>query len=211
MHYVCVLQRKKVASYFNFRFKIMKKIVSAIIASSVLASAAYAAEPSKQKKVRPTYNYAGVKYSTQRLDDYDCSQDGLFLDGSFDINGQLFARGSIGDVSGDSCGSTSISASIGYRSAWGEASHLYGVAGFTDVSPDGGGGDSGLVIGGGIRGYMVPGIEGYFEVDYSTLGDGDLSVGFGGAYWFNGNFSATADVGFGSDQRSFAIGARMAF
>ncbi|HEY7773537.1 MAG TPA: hypothetical protein VIC26_10150 [Marinagarivorans sp.] len=190
----------------------MKKVMGAIIASSVLmASGVSVAEPYQQKKVRPTYNYAGVKYSTQRLDDFDCSQDGLFIDGSFDINGQVFARGSIGDVSGDVCGSTSISASLGYRSAWGEASHLYGVAGFTDVSADSGGGDTGLVIGGGIRGYMVPGIEGYFEVGYSTLGDGDLSMSVGGAYWFNGNFAATADVGFGSDQRSFAIGARMAF
>ena len=189
----------------------MKKLMTAVIAASLLASGAYAAEPTKTKKVRPTYNYAGVKYFTQRLSDIDCSQDGLFIDGSFDINGQIFARGSLGDVNGDACGSTSLSASVGYRSAWGEASHLYGVAGFTDVSPDSGSGEAGLVVGAGIRGYVVPGIEGYFEVDYSTLYDGDLTAKVGGAYWFNGNFSATADIGFGSDQRSFAIGGRMAF
>lgn len=191
----------------------MKILMTAVVAASLLASGAYAAEPKNTQKVRPTYNYAGVKYFAQRLSlpNGDCSQDGLFIDGSFDINGQIFARGSLGDVTGDACGSTSLSASVGYRSAWGEASHLYGVVGFSDESHDSGGGDTGLVLGGGIRGYVVPGIEGYFEVDYSTLGDGDLFAKVGGAYWFNGNFSATADIGFGSDQRSFAIGGRMAF
>jgi hypothetical protein len=188
----------------------MKNIIVALAISSLLAAGAQAAEPNKSQKVRPTYTYAGVKYFTQKLTDFDCSQDGLFIEGSYDIDGQLFARASLGDVDGDICGSTSFNASLGYRSAWGEASHLYGVIGISDISYDGGG-DTGLNLGAGIRGYMVPGIEGYFEIGYSTLDDSDLSANLGGAYWFNGDFAATVDLGFGSEQRSIALGGRLAF
>lgn len=187
----------------------MKHVLVALLATTVFAAGANAQQ--QNQKVRPAYTYAGVKYTSQDLDDYDCTQDGLIIDGAFDVNGAVFAHGAFGDVSGDGCGSTSLKAGLGYRSAWGEASHLYGKLAFQDVSPDVGDGDTGLVIGGGIRGFVVPGIEGYFEVEYSTLGEKSTDANFGGAYWVNKDFSATLDIGFGSDQRSFAIGARMNF
>lgn len=191
----------------------MKHILVALLATTVMAAGANA-QQQQNKKVRPAYNFAGVQYFTQDLDfgnGADCTQDGLFINGSFDINGAVYAHGSFGDVSGDFCGSTSLTAGVGYRSAWGEASHLYGTLAFSDISPDAGDGDTGLVIGGGIRGFMVPGIEGYFGVEHSTLGDGSTVANFGGAYWVNKDFSATLDIGFGSDQRSLAIGGRLNF
>lgn len=193
----------------------MKKILaSAVIGVCLTSGAAYAQYDDDDKKVRPTYTFAGVKYITQDLDDVnggECTQDGIIVDGSFDIDGAFFARAAMTDVTGDFCGSTSLRIGGGYRAAWGESSHVYGTVNFNDVSPDGGGGDSGLIIGGGIRGYVSPGIEGYAEVEYSTLFDGDLNFNAGGAYWFTGQFSATLDLGFGGDQRSFAIGGRFAF
>lgn len=187
----------------------MKHVLVALLATTVFAAGAHAQQ--QNQKVRPAYNYAGVKYFTQDLDDLDCTQDGLFVDGSLDVNGAVYAHGSFGDVSGDNCGSTTLTAGAGYRTAWGEASHLYGELAFRDSSYDSGGGDTGLVIGGGIRGFVVPGIEGYFGVEYSSLGDKSTTANFGGAYWVNKDFSATLDIGFGSDNRSLAIGARMNF
>ena len=187
----------------------MKKIIGAALAATMLMAGA--AEAQQQKKVRPSYTYGGVKYITQDLDDYDCTQDGLIVDGSFDIDGAFFVRGAFSDVSGDNCGSSSLKVGGGYRAAWGESAHIYGTASFMDISADAGGGDTGLVMGGGMRGYVSPGIEAYGEVEYSTLDGGGLAVNAGGAYWFNGQFAITGDIGFGSDARSFAIGGRMAF
>lgn len=191
----------------------MKHVLVALLATTVFAASAQAQQQHNQK-IRPAYNYAGVKYFTQDLDfdnGAECTQDGIFIDGSLDINGAVFAHGSYGDVSGDGCGSSTLTAGVGYRSAWGETSHLYGTLAFTDTSVDAGNGDSGLVLGGGIRGFVVPGIEGYFEVEHSTAFDKSTVANFGGAYWVNKDFSATLDIGFGSDQRSFAIGARISF
>ncbi|WP_053980380.1 hypothetical protein [Marinagarivorans algicola] len=202
----------------------MKKLLSALMASSLLVAGsqvvvAQTYEKKPAKKVRPTYTYAGVKYTTQSLDDYEgngsnkeCTQDGLNINGSYDFGNQFFARGSFTDVSGDeACGSSSLNVSGGYKVAWGATSHVYGLLGFQNVSPDNGSGDSGLVLGGGIRGYVVQGIEAYFEVEHSTVFDGETSANFGGAYWFNKNFSVTGDIGIGAEQRSLAIGGRMSF
>lgn len=196
----------------------MRKLLSAFIASSLLVAGsqvvvAQTYEKKHAKKVRPTYTYAGVKYTTQRLDDFGgCTQDGLNVNGSYDFGNQFFARGSFTDVSGDDgCGSSSLNVGGGYKVAWGATSHVYGLLNFQSVSPDNGSSDSGLVLGGGIRGYVVQGIEAYFEVEHSTVFDGETSANFGGAYWFNKDFSVTGDIGIGAEQRSFAIGGRMSF
>jgi hypothetical protein len=188
----------------------MKIFTGVLIAGSLMASGVQAAQ-TQAANVRPVYTYAGVKLISQSLDDYDCRQNGVAVDGSFDLNGQVFFRAGLSDVSGGGCGSTSVSASAGYRAAWGSNSHVYAVLGANQVSPDRGPSDTGLMLGAGMRGYLVPGIEGYFEVAYRTLGDGDLSLNGGGAYWFNANFAATLDAGISADQNNIAIGGRFTF
>ncbi|MDZ7923075.1 MAG: hypothetical protein U5M23_03260 [Marinagarivorans sp.] len=188
----------------------MKIIISALVMGSLMAAGAQAAQ-TQPKNVRPVYTYAGVKYVSQGLDDYDCRQNGIAIDGSLDLNGQAFVRAGLSDVSGGVCGSTSVNASVGYRAAWGSNSHIYGTLGAQQVSPDQGDSDTGLLLGAGMRGYLVPGIEGYVEVNYTTLGDGEIVLSGGGAYWFNANFAATLDLGVGADQNSFAVGGRLAF
>ena len=186
----------------------MKKQLLTSFAALLAASLAL---PAAAEKVRPTYTFAGLKYVNQDLDDFNCDQDGLLLDGSYDVDGAIFLRGSFSDVSGDNCGSSSFKLGGGYRVGWGETSHVYGALSFQDISPDQGRGDSGLTMAGGVRGYVAPGIEGYAELEYSTLGDGDLFLSVGSAYWFNGQFSVTGDITVGGDQTTFAIGGRMGF
>ena len=72
-----------------------------------MVSGAQAASYNNQntpKKARPTYNYAGIKYTSQNIDleneEEDCTQDGINVNGSFDVNGQVFVQGAFGDVSG---------------------------------------------------------------------------------------------------------------
>lgn len=192
----------------------MKKIIPIIIASSLMVSGAQAASYNNQntpKKARPTYNYAGIKYTSQKLDEFDCTQDGVNVNGSFDVNGQVFVQGAFGDVSGENCGSSSLIVGGGYRAAWGSSSYAYGKISFEDISPDVGDGDSGIVLAGGLRGFLVPGIEGYIEAAHHTAFDGATVINGGGAYWFNGQFAMTGDLSMGSDQFTWGIGARLAF
>ncbi len=193
---------------FNIGGFVMKKQLLTSFAALLVASLAL---PATAEKVRPTYTFAGLKYVNQDLDDFDCDQDGLLIDGSYDLDGAIFLRGSFGDVSGDNCGSSSFKLGAGYRVGWGETSHVYGALSFQDVSVDRGESDSGLAIAGGVRGYVAPGIEGYAELEYSTLYDNDLFFNIGSAYWFNGQFAATGDITLGGDQTTFAIGGRMSF
>ena len=190
----------------------MKIFTGVLIVGSLIASGVQAAQ-TQPKNVRPVYTYAGVKYMSQKLetDDYECRQNGVAVDGSLDINGQVFVQAGLSDVSGGGCGSTSVNAALGYRAAWGSNSHIYGTLGAQQVSPDEGDSDTALLLGAGMRGYLVPGIEGYVQVNYTTLNDGEVILSGGGAYWFNSDFAATLDLGIGADQSSFAVGGRLAF
>lgn len=195
----------------------MKNLISALLASFLLVAGSQSALAQKAydkksyQKSRPTYTFAGVKYLSQKLDDFDCTQDGIVVDSSYDFGNPLFARASFSDVSGDSCGSSSLKVGAGYKAAWGASSHVYGLLSFVNTSPDLGEDDTGLAFGGGIRGYVSPGIEAYFEVEHTTVFDGDTSASFGGAYWVNQDFSITGDASIGAEQSSLAIGGRFNF
>lgn len=159
-----------------------------------------------------SYNYAGLQYFSQDLDDFDCDQDGLNLYGSMEINSDFFARGSFSDVSGNhGCGGQGISIGAGYRAAFSSQSSVYGALSFEDISPDHGDGDSGLILAGGIRTLLSNNLEGRLEVAHHTVGDGTTEIVGGLAYAFDTRFSLTGDVGFSSDQTTFAFGVRATF
>ena len=159
-----------------------------------------------------SYNYAGLQYMSQDLDDFDCDQDGLNLYGSLELNSEFFARGSYSDVGGNKgCGSETVSIGAGYRTAFSSQSSIYGVLSFEDTSVDHGDSDSGLIIAGGIRTYLANNLEGRIEVAHHTAFDGDTELNGGLAYWFDPRFSVTGDLSVGSDQTTFAFGVRMNF
>lgn len=158
------------------------------------------------------YTYVGLQYLSQRLDDYDCTQDGLNIYGSLDIREGWFAQGSLTDVSGNrGCGSTSLSAGGGYRTAFSDTFDMYGTLSFESMSIDGGGSDSGVALAAGLRGFLRDQLESRFEVAHGTVADGYTEFNAGLAYWFTGQVAGTLDGAIGSNSNTIALGVRLNF
>lgn len=159
-----------------------------------------------------SYNYAGIQFVDQNLDDSDCNQDGLRVRGSLDLNSDFFALGSFTDLSGGRCGAQAISAGIGYHTLFGADSSLYGALSFENISPDhNGDSDSGLIAAVGLRGFINNNVEAKVELAHHTAYDGNTLLNGGVAYWFAPNFSVTGDVGLGTESSEIGIGLRMNF
>lgn len=158
-----------------------------------------------------SYNYAGLQYVDQDLDDANCDQDGLRLNGSLELSSDFFAVGYISDVSGGRCGSEALGVGIGYRTLFGADSSIYGTLSAEHISPDGSGSDTGLVAAIGLRGFVLNNLEAKVELSHHTVYDGNTVLGGGVAYWFAPQFAVTGDVGLGSEVSEVAVGVRMNF
>lgn len=161
-----------------------------------------------------TYTYAGARYIFQDLDlgEVSCEQDGINLYGSFDIQDGFFAQASFSDVSGGECGSRSFSVGGGYHTSFNSTTDMYATVSFGSMNPEGPWEDeSGIELAGGMRTYLQEQLEGSVELFHNTIGDSETGVRGGLVYWFNSQFSATADLGLSADSTTFALGARMAF
>lgn len=183
----------------------MKKMSFVVAAVSLVASASVMARPAI------SYNYAGVQYVDQDVDDYDCSQDGLRVYGSYELNSDFFALGSFSDVSGGGCGSQALSVGLGYQTLFGADSSIYGTVSFENISPDYGSSDSGVVVAGGLRGFINNNLEAKVELAHHTVGDGNTVLGGGVAYWFQPTMSVTGDLGLGTEASEIAVGLRVNF
>lgn len=158
-----------------------------------------------------SYNYAGLQFIDQDVDDYDCNQDGLRLSGSLEVNDDFFAVGSYSDVSGGGCGSEAVSVGLGYHTLFGADSSVYGTLSFENISPDVGGSDSGLIAAAGLRGFINNNLEAKVELAHHTAFDGNTVLGGGIAYWFAPQFALTADIGLGSEASEIGVGVRANF
>ena len=185
--------------------KSMKKIGFAIAAVSLLGSASVMANNVI------SYNYAGIQYVEQDVDDYDCNQDGLRLGGSIELNDDFFALGSYSDVSGGRCGSENLSVGLGYHTLFGADSSIYGALSVENTSVDHGESDSGLIAAAGLRGFVANNTELKVELAHHTAFDGNTVLSGGVAYWFAPTVSATADAGLGSEASEIALGLRVNF
>lgn len=158
-----------------------------------------------------SYNYAGLQYVDQDLDDANCDQDGLRVNGSLELNSDFFAVGYISDVSGGRCGSEAVGVGIGYRTVFGADSSIYGTLSGEHISPDGSGSDTGLVAAIGLRGFVQNNLEARVELSHHTVYDGNTVLGGGVSYYFAPQFAVTGDVGLGSEVSELAVGVRMNF
>lgn len=183
----------------------MKKLSQVLLVSTALLASSYSVA-----KSNIDYSYAGIKYFSQDLDDCDCDQDGIVIEGSMDINSDFFALGSFADGGGDIDFRT-ISAGVGYHSLFGADSSAYGALSFEDTSVDYGEDDSGIIIAAGLRGFIQPKLEGKLEVAHHTIYDGNTVLTGGVAYWFDSRFAATGEVSLGSDTSGIAVGMRIDF
>jgi len=177
-----------------------------------LASGAYADRGAAYKSTYVSYNHAGVQYVHQRLDDYHCNQNGLRAYGSLDIDGNWYGVGSVTDVSGSwLCGSTTLAAGAGYRTAFSPSFDLYGTLSAEHTSPDYGSSDTGLIASVGIRGIIDNNIEGKAEIAHHTTFKNTTVLNLGANYWFSRSLAATVDASLGSNGHSIAAGARFNF
>ena len=178
----------------------------------LLASIALFGAQAASAKPTINYDYAGLQFFNQDLDDFNCNQNGLTLNGSLELSKDFFARGSFTDANGNKgCGSQNLTIGAGYRTLFRNQSSIYGVISFEDISPDRGTSDSGLILAGGIRTFLSNNLEGKIEVAHHTVYDGDNEISGGLVYWFDSQLALTGDLSLGSDQTTLAVGVRVGF
>ncbi|MDO3382643.1 outer membrane beta-barrel protein [Gilvimarinus algae] len=159
-----------------------------------------------------SYDYAGVEYVEQDLDDYDCNQDGLSAYGSMTINGPWFAVAEVTDVSGNKgCGSSTLAAGGGYHTPLNSQWDLYGTLSVERTDPDNGSSDTGLVAAAGARGWLLQRLEGKAELAHHTAFDDTTSLNLGANYWFVPSLAATLDTSFSDEGNAIEVGARLNF
>jgi hypothetical protein len=185
----------------------IKKIIYAATTLSLIISMGAEARP------KLSYTYAGAQFFDQDLDDPDCGQDGVRLNGSYALSSDFYAIGSFADANGDRCfGANDFQVGAGYHTLFGADSAIYGAVSFEHVSVDGNGDDdSGLVIAGGLRGFVTNELEAKIELAHHTVYDGNTSLNGGVAYWFHPKISATGDVSLGSEVVGVGVGIRVNF
>lgn len=191
-------------------------VLLASLAAALAANAAQAQSSARSSNYKPrapavNYTHAGVRYLYQDLDKYNCDQDGINLYGSLDIQDGWFARAGYSDVSGDVCGSSNVVAGGGYHARFDQNLDMYGTLSFESISPDEGDSDSGMIIAGGLRGFLSGSLEGGLEIFHSTTFDGTTGINGLLAFWFTPAVALTGEVGLASDVTTFAVGARLNF
>lgn len=159
---------------------------------------------------RINYDHVGAQFISQNIDG-GCDPDGLQLYGNTSLNSNVFLHGSLSDVSDGGCGSTNLSAAIGYHTLFGADSSIYGLVGVDYVDVDHGGDDNGLRVSVGVRGFVAQNLEGKVEVSYHSIFDGNATLTGGVSYWLNRNVSLIGELTLGTDVSTLAAGARYHF
>lgn len=158
-----------------------------------------------------SYTRAGLEYVSQKLDDFDCTQDGLNAYGSLAIDENWFVRGNFIDVSGDGCGSNTLTLGGGYHTPLNDTFDLYGTVNMQRLSIDAGGDDTGVAARAGVRGMVNEQLEADVSIDYTSIQDGDFSLNGGVAYYFTSSMAGTVGASASSDSTALKVGARINF
>lgn len=189
------------------------KLSALLLASSALCSThLFAQTNSYTYGERPNFNYAGIGYTWDDLEEFDCEQDGLYVEGSIMVNEQMFLQGQYSDVDGNNgCGSQLGRVGAGIRADFGANSALYGI--FSLVHLDyGQDADPGFGLNVGIRSIVAPGVElrGYLAHDDVDEYD-QTYLGAGVNYWLSREFSLTGEATVSDDTQGISAGIRLNF
>lgn len=184
-------------------------MIKILMATGLLAAGALTSTMAMAAE-RISYDYVGAQFISQNIDG-GCDPDGLQLYGNTSLNSSVFLHGSLSDVSDGGCGSTNLSAAIGYHTLFGADSSIYGLVGIDYVDVDHGGDDNGLRVSVGVRGFVAHNLEGKVEVSYHSIFDGNATLTGGVSYWLNRNVSLVGELTLGTDVSTIAAGARYHF
>jgi len=163
------------------------------------------------------YSFVEGGYVNAELDTSGISVDGdgFGINGSFEIaeNYFLFAEySSLGfDFSVDL-----NQLAVGVGGHWPISSTLdfVGTLSYEDAEVDSGFGsisEDGFGIGVGLRGALARNFQWEAGIDYSDLGDSDISFGVDGRYYFTQSFAIGGGVDIDDDVTVFSLGARFEF
>ncbi len=152
------------------------------------------------------YNFAELRF----VDVDVAGGDGIKLGGSYLVQNNWLIVGSFSSVSFDNdIDSRTIEIGGGYVWPWQKDWDLVATARYVDI-----GGDldeSGVILEGGLRGFLAPQFEIRGSVNHITAGDNDTFLELGGDYYFTRQFAAGLTLEFAGDVDVFTIGARYFF
>lgn len=153
-----------------------------------------------------SYDFAELRF----VDVDVAGGDGIKLGGSYHIKNNWLVVGSLSSVSFDNnIDSRTIEIGAGYVFPWQKDWDLVASARYVDI-----GGDldeSGVILEGGLRGFLTPVFELRGSVNHITAGDNDTFLEFGGDYYFTKQFAAGLTLEFAGDVDVFTVGARYFF
>lgn len=172
-----------------------------------------------------SYSYVELGWINSEIDDLNADGDGFGIRGSMEFTPALHAFASYSDQDfdlGSGVDATGETMEIGLGYAWTLSPKLdvVGRLSYTDISVDvnvsgftGSADDSGLGLGGYLRGSPMERLEltgGIDFVDYDESGS-DTAFGLGGRFFFTKSFAAGADVTFNDDGTTYMLGGRFSF
>lgn len=163
------------------------------------------------------YTFAEVGYVDSELDSggFDVDGDGLGINGSFAVNDRYFLFGGYSSLDfGFSVELNQITVGGGFHSKLSPTMDFVGKLAYLDAevdTPFGSISEDGLGVGAGLRASVGPAFEWEAGLDYTDVGDSDISVRFDGRYHFTDVIAAGAGLTLDNDVTTFRLGVRMDF
>ena len=156
--------------------------------------------------------YVNAEFDTGGV---DVDGDGFGINGSFEIGDQYFAFAEYSSLGFDfSIDLNRLAVGGGAHFALSPNMDFVGTFSYRDTEVESGAvsvSEDGFGIGLGVRGALNSSFEWEAGIDYSDVGDSDISFGLDGRYYFTETVAAGAGVSFDDDVTIYAIGMRVEF
>jgi hypothetical protein len=187
----------------------MKHKPFTFIAASLLLIAGISISPAQARDVK--YNYIEGRYVLDAEANNNIDGDGISIGGSFRINKDFYAFGSYEALDldfGNDVDTLAVGAGYIYplNTQW-DANFSLSLVNVDANNND----DNGFSLAAGVRGMMMPNIEGRATLTYIDVDDDDTFITLAGDYFFTTNLSVGLEVDLSGDLETVSIGARYYF
>jgi opacity protein-like surface antigen len=157
------------------------------------------------------YNYIEGRYVLDAEADNNIDGDGILIGGSFRLNKDFYAFGSYEALDldfGNDVDTLAVGAGYIYplNTKW-DANFSLSLVNVDVNSND----DNGFSLAAGIRGMLMPNIEGRATLTYIDVNDDDTFITLAGDYFFSTNLSVGLEIDLAGDLETVSIGARYYF